>query len=154
MNGYEFIDYKQKIIKALGESQPIVELLTNQVGINIKTKDLVDTQIFSYNRVPDVSGEALNYIVVSTRVSKIENNIIHNMETSIYIFVPYINMKLPSEFGRFGNRLDNLIYEVVKLFSNERLFGIGKINLLPNEPVIPAKNHDGFKIRFMTTDIR
>jgi hypothetical protein len=153
MQGYEFIDYKYKIIQALSKSQPIIALLIDDPNVVAEETDLTDTQILPYHKVPELSDHSLNYIIVSTRVSKIENNKVHSMDTSIYIFVPYTSMKLLPTFARKGSRLDNLIYEVTKLFTGEETFGLGKIQLLPNEAVIPAVGYDGYKVNFRTLDL-
>lgn len=153
MDGYAFIDYKYKIIQALSASQSIIGLLTNNPSVIVSETDLSETQILPFHKIPDINVETQNYIIVSTRVSKIENNKVHSMDTSIYIFVPYALMKLPSTFKRKGSRLDNLIYEVIKLFTGTEVFGLGKIQLLPNEAVIPAVGYDGYKVNFRTLDL-
>ena len=149
----EFITYKYEIIKKLINSQEIIDLLTNQVGYDLDgADDLLDKQIMSYRFVPEVENQTNNYLTLSTKVTSIKNNTIMELQTSIYIIVPYALIKLPSSFKRKGNRIDNLVFEINKLLNDTRTFGIGKIEMLPNAPFSPAEKHDGFEVRFKTID--
>jgi hypothetical protein len=150
----QFTNYKYEIIKKFINSQEIIDLLKNQVGTSLEEIDsIIDDQIMSYRFVPQVDNVTKSYITLSTRVSRVENNKILEIQTSVYIIVPYALIKLPSLFRRRGNRIDCLIYEINKILNDTRtLKSIGKIQLLPNAPFSPADNHDGYEIRFLTTD--
>jgi len=149
----QFIDYKYTIIEKLIQSQAIVDLLTNQVGYDLDTADiLINNLIWDCPYIPDVDDITKNYITLSTKASQIDNFKLLEIQTIIYIMIPYTQIKLPPDFKRKGNRLDALIKETVQLFNGSRDFGIGKIHMLPNQPFAPDNKHLGFMIPFKTTD--
>ena len=139
MNMQEFVDYKYKVIQYLINSQPIIELLANKVGIDIEDFNS-DEQIFSYRFVPpDISTEnAKTYITLHCRRFRLK-------------ILFYSLMEIPEEFKRHGNRIDNLVIEVDKLLNGNNNFGIGKVELCPNSAFAPAENYDGIALTYLIT---
>lgn len=147
MNLSEFIDFKYDCVKKIIQSQEIISLLVDNASANPDDYDLTDKQIFSYPYNPEVATESLSYICLDVNIKNINNNIISEGEISIWIFTHYTLNKLPSNFKRKGNRIDNLATELDKIFNGERL-GIGKVQLKPTSTFAPAKNYTGKQLMY------
>ncbi len=148
MNLIQFTDYKYEIIKEIIKSQPIISLLTNLPNTNPDDIDLVDDQIYGYPYVPDIQTEEKTFICLDTNVSKTVNNTVNEFEISIWVFTAYSLQKLPSSFGRRGNRIDNIVTELDKILNGYDGLAIGRFELRPTKTFSPADGYTGKLLQY------
>jgi len=133
----QIVDYTNKVAKYLSEDNVIAGLLTNNPNADVVNDEinLIDSQIFSYNYIPDPQTESKSYICIDTLVVSAENLKIKTMKLLVSVISHKTNMKIDSSFQLIGNRRDNLIRFIDKLIRGNPNFGIGKIILQKNSPV-------------------
>ena len=131
---------------ALSQDKTIVGFLVNDPNVDIINDevDVLGTQIFNYNFIPDVQNDSLSYITVDTVVSKSNYDTTKTLNVVVTVISNKTNMKLdPSIFhGVAGNRRDNLVRYADLIIRRMDDLGIGKLQLSSRNPVSPISIGD------------
>lgn len=131
---------------ALSQDKTIVGFLVNDPNVDIINDevDVLGTQIFNYNFIPDVQNDSLSYITVDTVVSKSNYDTTKTLNVVVTVISNKTNMKLdPSIFhGVTGNRRDNLVRYADLIIRRMDDLGIGKLQLSSRNPVSPISIGD------------
>ena len=140
MNSYEIVEYKRKIMKALIDSDRIVQLV-DYANKAEYPDDLLYENIFPYNRVPDTEQEESVYICVMVDIptSYAKNDVARNVTIRFRV---YAHERLMKVKGESGDRIDLLAAAIDELF-NERLdFGFGPLGIGScTEHVYDSRHH-------------
>jgi hypothetical protein len=138
----EIVDYPDKIALALSQDKTVVGLLTDNPNIDFANDeiDVLGTQIFNYNFIPDTQTDSLSYITIDTVVSNAKNDTTKMLNIIVTVISNKTNMKLePTIFqGVAGNRRDNLIRYADLVIRRMDNLGIGKLQLSPRTPIAPV----------------
>ena len=150
----EIIDYKRKVINALGHSQAVVGLILDDPNIDMGSDtaySVYDDNLFDYNYIDATQTQASALIMVEVEVPRIPTDTIKDMMLYIQTVVSKDFMQLKSNFnGVKGNRRDNITRQVDLLLNNSRDFGIGKLKL---ERVVIANVPDGYTSTMLTYSV-
>lgn len=127
----EIAEYKRKIMSSIINSDEIVAAI-NAEGITIDNSDeLIDNNIFSYDRVPDTEEEVSTYITIQVDIPRIEKgNVFRNVVVLIRIITHQDIMKMTGTSN--GNRIDYISAQLDELLNGRSDFGWGKLSLSSN----------------------
>lgn len=136
----EIVDYPDAIALALSQDQTIVGLLVDDPNAEIGDNNVLGSQIYNYNFIPDVATDSLSYITIDTVVSDAKTETVKTLKVIITVISNKTNMKLkPTIFkGVAGNRRDNLVRYTDLIVRRMDNLGIGKLQLTARTPVAPV----------------
>ena len=136
----EIVDYPDAIALALSQNQTIVGLLVDDPNAEIGDNNVLGSQIYNYNFIPDVATDSLSYITIDTVVSDAKTETVKTLKVIITVISNKTNMKLkPTIFkGVAGNRRDNLVRYTDLIVRKMDNLGIGKLQLTARTPVAPV----------------
>ena len=136
----EIVDYPDAIALALSQDQTIVGLLVDDPNAEIGDNNVLGSQIYNYNFIPDVATDSLSYITIDTVVSDAKTETVKTLKVIITVISNKTNMKLkPTIFkGVAGNRRDNLVRYTDLIVRKMDNLGIGKLQLTARTPVAPV----------------
>ena len=136
----EIVDYPDAIALALSQDQTIVGLLVDDSNAEIGDNNVLGSQIYNYNFIPDVATDSLSYITIDTVVSDAKTETVKTLKVIITVISNKTNMKLkPTIFkGVAGNRRDNLVRYTDLIVRKMDNLGIGKLQLTARTPVAPV----------------
>lgn len=150
----EIIDYKYRIITKLQNSQRIIELLSNQQGIDLNSElaqTIQNNHIHDYLFLDDSVQDARADIMVDVSLVKVPTSTIKDLE--VYIQVTANRNFVDLSFkGIKGNRLDNLCRYIDYELRDDRDFGIGKLEMRRCEPESVPKNFAAKLITYKSPD--
>lgn len=142
----EIVDYPDKIALALSKDKTIVGLLVDNPNVDLENDDVnvLGTQIFNYNFLPNVATDCLSYITIDTVVSSVKSSTIKTLSVLVTVISHKSNMILdPTIFrGLSGTRRDNLIRYADLVIRNMDELGIGKLQLDTTNSVYPVSIGD------------
>lgn len=151
----EIIDYKKKVIDALGSSQTVVGLLLNNPTIDMSSDEaysVFQNNLFDYNYINETPQQATALIMVEVEVPRVTSSTIKDMTLYLQIVVnkSYMELPKPAFKGIRGNRRDNLTRQIDLLLNDSRGFGIGRLQL---QSVLVANVADGYTSHMLTYTI-
>jgi hypothetical protein len=141
----EIVDYPDKIALALSQDKTVVGFLTDNPNVDFVNDeiDVLGTQIFNYNFIPDTQTDSLSYITIDTVITASKYDTTKSLNIIVTVISNKTNMKLnPSIFlGVAGNRRDNLVRYTDLVIRNMKsnTLGIGKLQFTTKTtPVSPV----------------
>lgn len=148
----ELVEYPVKALHSIGTDPTVVQLLTDNPGIDMESDDadgVFDKYLFDYIYVDGTTTEAAAYICVEAETTKPPTVTMQNMKLYVTIICHKQFMKVDAaKFkGMIGNRRDNLVRYVDKLLNGSDIFGIGVLSL-EGARTVPAPT--GFSARELT----
>ena len=148
-NSYEIIQYKQKAMSLIVNNEAIIDLIDEKDAEY--PDDLINTNLFSYLRVPTTEQEAKTYILLTVDVptNRSQNNLLKNVVFTVFVVSHQEKMYVPR---RAGNRVDLLAHEIDKLFNGSDVFGIGELKLVSNTEGFVGQNYPSRTIKFTVED--
>lgn len=147
----EFFDYKNKLMEDLITNPEIVRLLNDKCVIDEKQNpnELIYTQIFPYEYVPDVVDDASTFICFDMDIQKTMNKTF--LIPAIYIWV-FTHKKLLRLQNNNGIRTDKICAEIAKTIDGSRYYGLGELNLTSIKRFSLADNFQGRVMTFQAQD--
>lgn len=140
MNSYEIGEFKLALIRKLIANEELVALLDPN-GEAEYPDDLIYTNIFPYNRMPDTEQEVKAYITVMTNVVGLPRNNDITRQVAVVIRV-YSHADLMKVSGESMNRIDLLSAKIDAILNESQDFGIGYMKISSNtEHVLDSKHH-------------
>jgi hypothetical protein len=135
----EIVDYPDAIALALSQDQTVVGLLLDDPNVNLGDADVLGSQIYNYNFIPDTQTDSLSYITIDTVITSAPTDVTKTIQIIVTVISHKDNIKLkPTIFQRVrGNRRDNLIRYADKVIRDIKNLGIGKIRFWERNPVAP-----------------
>ena len=145
----EFYDYKNKLMKDLVTNTEIVKLLSDDCALCETPTDLIYTQIFPYEYVPDVVDEAKTFICFDIDIQKMINKTF--LIPTIYVWV-FTHKKFLRLTDGNGIRPDKLCSEIAQTLNGSRYYGLGELNLSSVKRFTPLENFQGKVMTFQAQD--
>ena len=147
----EFFDYKNQLMEDLITNPEIVRLLNDKCVIDEKQNpnELIYTQIFPYEYVPDVVDDASTFICFDMDIQKTMNKTF--LIPAIYIWV-FTHKKLLRLQNNNGIRTDKICAEIAKTIDGSRYYGLGELNLTSIKRFSLADNFQGRVMTFQAQD--
>ena len=129
----------------------IVRLLNDKCVIDEKQNpnELIYTQIFPYEYVPDVVDDASTFICFDMDIQKTMNKTF--LIPAIYIWV-FTHKKLLRLQNNNGIRTDKICAEIAKTIDGSRYYGLGELNLTSIKRFSLADNFQGRVMTFQAQD--
>lgn len=140
----DFFDYKNRLMEDLVTNPEIVKLLKNDCVPPENPKDLIYTQIFPYEYVPDTIDTANTFICYDVDISGVSNKTF--LQPTIYLWT-FTHRKLLRLPDNNGIRVDKLCSEIAKTLNGSRYYGLGELELSSVKRFSPF---DGYYGRVMT----
>ncbi len=127
----------------------MADLVSGTSGTQLPAGSLLGTQIFSWECFMGTDAEPKTFLCFEVDVARVANSI-KEMEI-IFDFTTHQSLMYTPE----GTLLDRLANEICSLFHGSNGFGIGKLELAPEEPLThytPAEHYCGRKLKFVAKD--
>jgi len=136
----EIVDYPDAIALALSQDQTIVGLLVDDPNAEIGDNNVIGSQIYNYNFIPDTQTDSLSYITIDTVITSAPTDTTKTIQIIVTVISHKKNMELkPTVFkGVAGNRRDNLVRYSDKVIRSFKNLGIGKLRFWERNPVAPT----------------
>lgn len=144
----EFYDYKNRLVQDLLTNQQIVHLLGDDIGDQADVKNLVYTQVFPFEYIPDTVEHGRTFICCDVDVQRSVNKTF--LLPVIYIWVFSHKSKLRMLEG--GVRVDKLVSEIAKTINGSRYYGLGELDLYSVKRFAPITDYQGKVMTFQATE--
>ena len=146
----EFYDYKNQLIGDLLTSENIVRLLADDCKPVDNAKDLVYTQVFPYEYVPETIEHGMTFICCDVDIQKSVNKTFLLPVLYIWVFSHKSKLKLPN--GEGGVRTDRLCSEIARVINGSRYYGLGELDLYAVKRFAPISDYQGKVMTFQAKD--
>lgn len=145
----EFFDYKNKMMEDLITNPEIVKLMNNECVTSENPSDMIYTQIFPYEYIPDIVDDAKTFICFDVDIQKSINKTF--LIPTIYLWV-FTHKTLLNLSNGDGVRTDKLCSEIAKTIDGSRYYGLGELNLSSVKRFAPTENYQGKVMVFQTQE--
>lgn len=143
----EFYDYKNKVIEEILTDEQLVHLINPNVSL-ADAKDLVYTQVFPYEFVPETMQEGKTYICCDVDIQKSVNDLI--LSPTIFIYVMSHSSVLRLDEG--GIRPDKICALIAQKLNGSRRFGLGSLDLYSVKRFAILTDYPGKVMTFYARD--
>lgn len=144
----ECFDYKNQFMQDILTNETIVKLLTDDYKVQKNPKQLVYSQVFPYEYLPETIEEGKPYIFVDVDIKKSNSKTF--WEPYMYVWVLCHKSKLKLTTG--GVRTDRICAEIAKAIDGSRFYGLGELELYSVARFSPTADHTGKVMTFHLTD--
>lgn len=153
----EFVNYKNQLIDDLLGNPEIVRLLSDKYEKNTPENpaDLLRTQIFPYEHVPETVEHGQTFICFDVDISRMSdrreapsNKMIYSPVLYIWLFTHKSLLWVPE----VGVRIDRLAMEIAKTINGSHLYGMGNIELYSVKRFAPMMDYQGKVMTFDASD--
>lgn len=145
----EIIEFKRLIINKIIHNETLINLI-NEQGITIDNADeLIDNNIFRYDRVPNTEGETKTYITIKVDILRINprNDLYKDILITLRLVTHQNTVKLNNYVS---NKLDDMSVELSKLLNGSMEFGVDELKLTSDYEDKVDLYHPCRVIRFVT----
>ncbi len=143
----EFFDYKNRLMEDMVTNEEIVSLTAGSTEIS-DPSDLIYTQIFPYEYLPEITEDGKTFICFEVDVQTVSNKTFLLPTLYIWVFTHQSLLRLPEG----GVRTDKLCSEICKTINGSKLYGLGELNLYAVKRFAPMSNFSGKLMTFHATD--
>lgn len=152
----EFVKYKDQLISDLLGNPEIVRLLSDKYEVNTPEDpaDLLRTQIFPYEYIPETVDYGKTFICFDVDISRMSdrreapsNKMIYSPVLYIWLFTHKSLLWLPG----VGVRTDQLAMEIAKTINGSHMYGMGNLELYSVKRFAPAMDYQGKVMTFDAT---
>lgn len=143
----ELFDYKNKLMEDLLTNQDIVSLINEDIDFK-NSKQLVYTQVFPYEYIPDTVEEGKTFICCDVDIQKTINQTFLLPTLYIWVFTHKSKLRLPEG----GVRTDKLCSKIAGAINGSREYGLGELELYSVKRFAPMTDFQGKLITFYTKD--
>lgn len=143
----EFYRYKQQLMEDLLTEESIVRLLDDDISMD-RTGELVYSQVYPHEFIPDTIEEAKTYICCDVDVQKSLNKTYLSPAIYVWVFTHKSLLRLPQG----GVRIDALANEIAEKMNGSRYYGMGELELYSVKRFSPMMEYYGKVLTFYTTE--
>jgi len=144
----DFFDYKNQLAEDLLTS-PIIVRLLNDDGRDIADPgELMYSQVFPYEYIPETTEHAQTYICCDVDVERVLSKTYLNPILYIWVFTHKSKMRLPEG----GVRVDKIVSEISKLINGSRVYGLGTLDLKSSRRFAPIADYQGKVLTFTASE--
>lgn len=144
----EFFEYKNRLAGQLINNPDIVSMMTDDLRIAKNPEDLMYTQIFPLEYVPETAEEGKTYICFDVDIHGVSNKTF--LTPVLYIWVFTHRSLLRMKGG--GILIDELVSEIDKMINGSRFYGLGELNLYSCKRFAPITDYQGKVLTYETKD--
>lgn len=140
--------YKNQLIDDLLTDKTVRHLMSDDHGEDLSAGELIYSQVFPYEYVPDTVEEAKTFICCEVDIPAVDDKTF--IRPTIYIWLFTHKSKVRLKEG--GLRIDNLTSRVAKLINRSRMYGLGELQLASIKRFSPIANYQGRVLTFKARD--
>lgn len=141
-------DYKNQLIEDMMTDEEIVNLIRPGTSLE-DAKDLIYTQVFPFDYVPDTTEEAKTYVCCEVNVKKSLGSKTYYAPTIyIWTFTHKSLMRLPEG----GTRIDRICSRVNELINGSYMYGLGKLDFMTASHFSLMMDYNGKFMTFEATE--
>lgn len=144
----EFFDYKNRFVEDIVTNKEIVKLLAEDGGGVADPVELVYSQVFPYEYVPETIQKAQTFICCDVDVQKSINKTKLIPVMYVWVFTHKSKMRLPEG----GIRVDRICSEIAKAINGSRYYGLGELDLHAVRRFAPVTDYQGKMMTFLAED--
>lgn len=144
----EFFDYKNQLIKDLLTNEKIVRLLNDTKEARAHPENLIYTQLFPFEYIPEINENAQTFICCDVDIFSVSNKTFLAPDLNIWVFTHKSLLKLPNG----GVRTDALCAEISETINGSRYYGLGELDLYSVRRFTPVQDYLGKIMIFQAKD--
>lgn len=144
----EFFHYKNQLMNDLLTNEQIVWLLSGDGKGIADPNELMYSQVFPYEYVPETIEAAKTYICSDVDIDDVINKTYLSPVLYIWVFTHKSLLRLPQG----GVRTDRLCSEVAKSINGSRYYGLGELELKRVRRFAPILDYQGKVLTFKAKD--
>ena len=148
---YEIIEYRKKIMDSLCRDKEILKLF-NATNLKHPEDELPYHKFYPHEYIPETITSTERFICFDIRATHNTQNRTLT-ELIIYFFISCHQDVVPYfEDGRSYLWYDKVVCALDELFTDQYKLGIGKMELISNDPYYPQQKFKGRKLMFRVSD--
>lgn len=136
----DFYDYKNQLMGDLLTNEKIVALIQDDGKPLKDVSDLMYTQVFPYEYMPDTVTDAHTFICCDVDVQRSLNKTFLMPVIYIWVFAHRSKLRLPDGGGV---RVDRIMSEIAKTINGSRMYGLGELDLYSVKRYAPNNEFTG-----------
>lgn len=144
----EFFHYKNQLMNDLLTNKQIIRLLIGETKQVPAPEELLYSQVFPYEYMPDTITHGKTYICCDVDIQRAPTKTFLSPTIYIWVFTHKSLMRLPEG----GVRVDKLCSEIAKTINGSRYYGLGELDLDSTRRFAPISDYQGKVLTFKTTD--
>lgn len=144
----EFFDYKRQLMKDLLSNEKIVGLLSDGEGPVSEPEELVYTQIYPFEYIPETVTLGQTFICCDVDIQNATSKTFLTPVLYIWVFTHKNKLRLPDD----SVRTDRLCSEIAETINGSRYYGLGELELYSVRRFTPIQDYLGKVITFQTKD--
>ena len=145
----EFYEYKNQFIGELCSDPEIVSLLLNSENPVVPNRELVYSQVFPFEYIPETESTAKTFICVDVDIVNVPNSTFYTLAIYVWVFAHKSQLRLNN--GR-GVITDRLASAVDRIANGSRDYGLGRLKLMSSQRFTPITDYQGRVLTFATQD--
>lgn len=147
----DLIDYKEKAIRSISESQKVLSLISNNPNIVVgsdEAENIITNNIFTFDYAPTTQQISTAIILIDSDMVRGTSPTMKRIElyVQVVVYKDFMNLQGQHFVGLKGNRRDNIV-RFVDLLLSDKDYGIGKLDL---ESAITANVPSDFTSKLLT----
>jgi hypothetical protein len=145
----EFFDYKNQLMGDLLTNETIVNLLNDYDSHKpAKPDELMYTQVFPFEYIPDAVEHGQTFICCDVDVQKARDKTFYYPTLYVWVFSHKSKLRLPQG----GVRTDSICAEIVKMLDGSRFYGLGELEFYSSKRFAPLNDYQGKVLTFNAVD--
>ena len=128
-------------------NEAIVKLLNEDMPVE-KAQELVYSQVFPFEYVPETVQEGKTFICCDVDIQKPMNKTYLLPTLYVWVFTHRSKLRLPEG----GVRTDKLCNEICTAINGSRMYGLGELDLYSVKRFAPMTDFQGKVLTFYATD--
>lgn len=144
----EFYDYKNQLMNDLLTNPDIVRLLDDNFQQTDRPENLVYSQVFPYEYIPDTIEHGQTFICCDVDIQRSVNKTFLLPVLYVWVFSHKSKLRLPEG----GVRVDKLCSEIAKAINGSRFYGLGELDLYSAKRFAPITDYQGKVLTFQAQD--
>lgn len=144
----EFYDYKNQLMDDLLTNPSIVRLLDDDFQPTDKPENLVYSQVFPHEYIPDTIEHGQTFICCDVDIQRSVNKTFLLPVLYVWVFSHKSKLRLPEG----GVRVDKLCSEIAKAINGSRFYGLGELDLYSAKRFAPITDYQGKVLTFQAQD--
>ena len=144
----EFFNYKNQFMEDLVTNPEVVNLINERVSPD-NAGELIYTQIFPYEYIPETVEKGQTFVCVDVDVASMINKTISNISVYVWVFAHKSNLRLPEG----GVRIDKICSEICNMLNGSFKYGLGELNLYSVKRFAPMTGYQGKMMTFFAKDV-
>ena len=144
----EFFDYKRQLMKDLLSNEKIVGLLSDGEEPVSEPEELVYTQIYPFEYIPETVTLGQTFICCDVDIQNTTSKTFLTPALYVWVFTHKSKMRLPDD----SVRTDRLCSEIAETINGSRYYGLGELELYSVRRFAPIQDYLGRVMTFQTKD--